>query len=68
MSDAFLSSQGTISEEITALKKKLDAVIVAHNYQLPQIQEVADVMKIPTATVGVRIKRGKDMIRKILKK
>jgi len=31
-----------LSQKINALKKKRNAIILAHNYQLPEVQEVAD--------------------------
>jgi quinolinate synthase len=40
-------AQGTIAElsnEIAVLKRKRNAVILAHNYQLPEVQDVADIL------------------------
>jgi quinolinate synthase len=33
---------GALSEEVRALAAERDAVILAHNYQVPEVQDVAD--------------------------
>ena len=35
-------NQDPLVDEIQALKTKLNAVILAHNYQVPEIQDLAD--------------------------
>lgn len=34
--------QTDLKEKVLSLKKKLNAVILAHNYQLPEVQDIAD--------------------------
>ncbi|WP_332450593.1 quinolinate synthase NadA [Methanoculleus sp.] len=38
------SPDRTLAERIAALKEERDAVILAHNYQIPAVQEVADLV------------------------
>ncbi len=37
-----IATQSEIVEQIRILKKQKDAVLLAHNYQLPEVQDVAD--------------------------
>src|SRR5580765_1893933 len=37
-----MTTVDTIHEKITRLKKERNAVIIAHNYELPEVQDVAD--------------------------
>jgi quinolinate synthase len=38
-----MSDQSTVRERILRLKKDLNAIILAHNYQRPEVQDVADI-------------------------
>jgi len=37
-----MQAQNGITETITKLKKEKNAIILAHNYQIPQVQDIAD--------------------------
>lgn len=57
------------------LKKCLDKIspkyrepVVLYYIEELSYKEIADVLRIPTSTVGVRIKRGKEAMKKIYKK
>jgi quinolinate synthase len=39
-----MEEEGTIREQILALKEERDAVILAHNYQVDEVQEIADIV------------------------
>lgn len=38
------SSQSVLKEKVLALKKKRNAIVLAHNYEIPEVQDVADVL------------------------
>lgn len=52
---------------LTTLSPKYREVLVLFYYEELSYQEIADILHIPTATVGVRISRAKDTLKKILK-
>ena len=37
-----MNNNNGVAEEINALRKEKNAVILAHNYQLPDVQDIAD--------------------------
>ena len=40
-----MADQAELAEEIEQLKEERDAIILAHNYQLPEIQDIADFLR-----------------------
>jgi RNA polymerase sigma-70 factor (ECF subfamily) len=48
------------------LSPKYREVLVLYYYEELSYQEIADVLHIPIATVGVRIRRGKESLQKVL--
>src|SRR5688500_19283759 len=51
-----------LSRDIVALKKKLNAVILAHNYQVPEIQDIADYVGDSLGLAQQAAKTSADMI------
>ena len=46
-------------EQINTLKEKKNAVILAHNYQVPEVQDIADFVGIH---LGCLLKREKQLL------
>jgi RNA polymerase sigma-70 factor (ECF subfamily) len=64
----------TLSEEtkkildtsLSQISLKYREILVLYYYDELSYQEIADILQIPTATVGVRLKRGKESLQKQL--
>lgn len=59
---------GFLDQFLAKLSPKYREVLILYYYDDLSYQEISDVLRIPTATVGVRIKRGKDALKAILPK
>lgn len=55
-----------LDKSLDKLKPKYREILILHYLEALSYKEIADVLRIPPSTVGVRIKRGKDAIKKIL--
>lgn len=54
-----------LEQSLSKLSPKYREVLVLYYYDDLSYQEIADVLHIPTATVGVRIKRGREALEKM---
>ncbi|EJY55397.1 quinolinate synthetase complex, A subunit [Alicyclobacillus hesperidum URH17-3-68] len=54
--------QGTLLEQIRVWKEKRNALILAHNYELPEVQDVADVLGDSLALARAAAKTSADVI------
>jgi quinolinate synthase len=57
-----IAEQTRLIEEIAEWKKKRNAIILAHNYQLPEIQDMADVLGDSLALARAAAKTEADVI------
>jgi len=55
-----------LETSLATITPKYREVLVLYYYEELSYQEIADVLHIPIATVGVRIKRGKESLQKAL--
>ncbi len=56
-----------LDTSLASISPKYREILVLYYYDELSYQEISDVLTIPIATVGIRIKRGKDALRKIMK-
>lgn len=54
--------KNSIVEEINELKKKRNAILLAHNYQIPEIQDIADVLGDSLALARAALSTDADVI------
>ncbi len=57
-------AQEITDKYLTKLKPKYREVIILYYFEELSYKEIADVLRIPIATVGVRLKRAKELIKK----
>jgi RNA polymerase sigma-70 factor (ECF subfamily) len=56
-----------IDKSLDLLEPKYREPIILYYFENLTYQEIADILKIPISTVGVRIKRAKEKIKNLIK-
>ena len=54
-------------DAVRALPEKYSTVLHLHYYEGYSMKEIANILDIPSATVGTRLARGRDLLRQALK-
>ncbi len=60
--------QNILSSSLSLIPLKYKEVLVLYFYEELSYQEIADILHIPIATVGVRLRRGKEQLEKHINK
>lgn len=60
--------ENVMSSSLSLIPIKYREVLVLYYYEELSYQEIADVLHIPIATVGVRLRRGREQLEKHIKK
>ena len=55
-----------LEESLARIAPKYREILILYYYDVLSYEEIGEVLQIPTSTVGVRIKRGKDALKKIV--
>lgn len=58
--------ESSILEEVFSLPPKYKAVIYLYYYQGYSIKEISSILKLPAATVGTRLSRGRNLLKGVL--
>ena len=67
VSRAVPDEHSELLDAVRALPEKYGAVIHLHYYEGYSMKEIAHILGIPSATVGTRLARGRDLLRRALK-
>lgn len=60
--------ENLMTSSLSLIPLKYKEVLVFHYYEELSYQEIADILHIPIATVGVRLRRGREQLEKHIKK
>ena len=52
-----------IDKGLDSISPKYKEVLILHYFEDLGYQEIADILRVPTSTIGVRLKRGKDALK-----